>query len=221
MAVQTKISLAIIAALVLLAVGGPIYSGIAKLDEHSLGQRVDEKPLQLSVEPVRQTELNSCGEAAILMAYNHSHADAPLDEARIIRYAKSMGYYTENRFPFTSPANMVMIARHFAPEISTGIVLTSDQGLALLDKRLQEEQPVIIDILTRLYDPRAGAHFVVVTGISVDPDRGNAIMIHFNDPLTGAERIARWAGNEGIWNAWQNNKDPGGSGWWMVIPPAD
>jgi hypothetical protein len=221
MSLLAKLSLALLVTLLLLGIGGPVYTAIARLDEQSLSRRLDEKPLQLELEPVLQLEPNSCGEAAILMAYNYAYPDAPLDEAQILRYARSMDYYTANRFPFTSPANMVRIARNYAGRVSTGNVLTSDQGLALLDKQLQDGTPVVIDILTRLYDPRAGAHFVVVTGISVDPTRNNAIMIHYNDPLTGQEHRARWAGNEGIWNAWQNNGDPGGSGWWMTITPSD
>ena len=82
-----------------------------------------------------------------------------------------------------------------------------------------EGEPVIIDVLARLYDPDSGAHFILVTGVSADPKRGNAIMIHYNDPLSGKAWISRWDGGEGIWHAWKNNGDPGGSGWWLVIPP--
>jgi hypothetical protein len=36
--------------------------------------------------------------------------------------------------------------------------------------------------------------------------------------LTGTNRWGYWLGGEGVWNAWQNNGDPGGAGWWMMIP---
>jgi hypothetical protein len=42
---------------------------------------------------------------------------------------------------------------------------------------------------------------------------------HGEDRLTGTKESADWAGREGVWNAWQNNGDPGGSGWWLVIAP--
>jgi hypothetical protein len=77
--------------------------------------------------------------------------------------------------------------------------------------------PVIIDVLSDFSDPESEAHFIVVTGISADASRGNAVVIHYNDPLTGAQRADDWLGNHGVWNAWRTNGDPGGSGWWLVI----
>src|SRR5512139_4056420 len=110
----TRISVITLVAFALVAIGGPVYTGVARMDENAIGQRVDEQPLHLIVRPVRQSEVNSCGEAAILMAYNYANPDTTLNEGLIIDYSKSMGYYTRDRFPFTSPANMVKIARNFS-----------------------------------------------------------------------------------------------------------
>ena len=80
-------------------------------------------------------------------------------------------------------------------------------------------EPVIIDVLSNFMDPESEAHFVVVTGISVDTARDNAVVIYYNDPLTGTPETADWDGSQGLWNAWRTNDDPGGAGWWMVISP--
>lgn len=122
--------------------------------------------------------------------------------------------------PSPALANMVKIARYYADDVSTGTVFSSRQGLALLIRKLRNGEPVIIDVLSNFNDPESEAHFVVVTGMSVDQNRGNAIIIHYNDPLTGKKESADWAGDQGVWNAWQKNGDPGGSGWWLVIAPA-
>jgi hypothetical protein len=123
--------------------------------------------------------------------------------------------------PFTSPANMVKIAKYYAEDVSTGTVLSSGQGLSLLKQKLRNGEPVIIDVLSDFSDPESEAHFIVVTGLSVDPTRNNAIMIHYNDPLTGTQTSHEWAGSRGVWNAWRTNGDPGGAGWWMVISPPE
>jgi hypothetical protein len=112
---------------------------------------------------------------------------------------------------------MVKIAEYYADDISSGNVTHSDQGLALLVQKLRNGDPVMIDVLSDFADPESEAHFIVVTGISVDAARGDAILIHYNDPLTGTKESSDWAGAQGVWNAWQNNGDPGGSGWWLVI----
>jgi hypothetical protein len=114
---------------------------------------------------------------------------------------------------------MVKIARHYADKVSTGTVLTSNQGLLLLIQRLGAGEPVVIDVLSNFSDPDSEAHFILVTGISTDLSRENAIVIHYDDPLTGTKESDDWPGKEGVWNAWQNNGDPGGPGWWMVISP--
>jgi hypothetical protein len=111
---------------------------------------------------------------------------------------------------------MVKIADFYADEVSSGTVLDSDEGLQLLVQKLQSGTPVVIDVLSNLSDPTSEAHFVVVTGISVAPE--NELIIHYNDPLTGTKESAAWTGPQGVWNAWQNNGDPGGPGWWLTIP---
>ena len=112
---------------------------------------------------------------------------------------------------------MVKIAKYYTSDISPGRALTSSQGLALLHRQLRNGNPIIIDVLSNFRDPESEAHFIVVTGISSDSNRGDAIVIHYNDPLTGTKESGDWTGSEGVWNAWHTNKDPGGPGWWLVI----
>lgn len=176
-------------------------------------------PIMLDVPPLAQSQVTSCGEAVIVMAYNYAHAESPLNEAEVIAYAAENGYFTEEAEPFTSPSNMLKITRHYTNNYASGTVSNPNQGLALLIRKLQNGEPVIIDVLTRLDDPTAGAHFVLVTGLAVDPNDVSMVTIYFNNPQTGVNESALWGGDAGIWNAWQNNPDPGGSGWWLVISP--
>jgi hypothetical protein len=173
--------------------------------------------MNLPVEAIFQLKYTSCGEAAITMAYNYAHPESKFSEQELIDFALSAGYYTERKPPFTSPEDMVQIAKHYADTVSTGRVETAEKGLSLLTDKLTHGDPVIIDSLSRLYDSDSGAHFVVVTGLEFDGQNPNKTKILFNDPLTGTNRWGYWLGIEGVWNAWQNNGDPGGSGWWMVI----
>lgn len=181
--------------------------------------RLQQHPLKLEVTPLTQSKATSCGEAVMVMAYNYAYPETPLNEGAVIEYAASNGYYTEKRWPYTSPANMLNIVQYYVDDYTTGNVETVKQGLVLLVQKLQKGQPVIIDVLTRLDDPSSGAHFVLVTGIAIDPRNSNAITIYYNNPLTGRNEAAPWNGDAGVWNAWQKNGDPGGAGWWLVIPP--
>ena len=182
-----------------------------------LAASLQAEPVVLQVAMLAQSQATSCGEAVIAMVYNYAYPQTPITEQAVIEYATAQGYFTEGIAPYTSPVNMVNIAEYYAKNSSTGTVKTSSSGLALLIKKLQSGEPVIIDVLSNFTDPQSEAHFIVVTGLSVDPNQGNAILIHFNDPFTGTEEITAWAGNEGVWNAWRNNGDPGGAGWWLVI----
>ena len=179
--------------------------------------RLQQAPLSLDVPVVKQLTRTSCGEAVIAMAYNYAYPQTPLNEQEVIDFATQQGYFTPGVPPFTSPANMVKIAENYVDTVFAGTVKNSREGLSLLIRRLRAGDPVIIDVLSNFSDPESEAHFILVTGISVDPARGNAVVIHYNDPLTGTKESADWYGTEGVWNAWQNNGDPGGSGWWMVI----
>jgi len=174
--------------------------------------------MNLPVDTLTQSRATSCGEAVIVMAYNYAYPETQLIEQEVIDYATDAGYYTERKFPYTSPENMVKIAEHYAEVVQTGTVSDQDAALDLLIDKLTGGDPVLIDVFTLLYDPDSGAHFIVVTGISIDPQNPDDVRIFYNDPLTGGNRASDWNGNEGIWNAWQNNGDPGGSGWWMVLP---
>jgi len=196
-----------------------LSSGFTSLQENYWDRQLREHGrMNLPVRATRQAKLTSCGEAAITMAFNYAYPESRVTEAEVIDYAAGEGYYLEHKFPFTSPENMVRIADHYsANTVSTDWVKNSDEGLSLLVGKLTGGDPVVIDIVTRLDDLDSGAHFVVVTGLEYDPANPNATKILYNDPQLGRNRSSSWLGVEGIWNAWQNNGDPGGSGWWMVI----
>ena len=148
--------------------------------------------MSLQVDVTQQSRGTSCGEAVIAMVYNNAYPQTPIGEQEVIEYAAAQGYYTEDFPPFTSPANMVKIADYYADDVSTGTVTTSGQGEALLMRKMRN---------------------------SIDQNGDNAMIFHYNDPLTGTKETADWAGNRGVWNAWQTTRDPGGSGWWLVIAP--
>ena len=151
------------------------------------------------------------------MAYNYAYPQKLIDEEEVIRYATDNDYYLADRPPFTSPENMVKIAHYYADHIETGSVTNPDQGLALLNRNLRDGHPVIIDVLSDFSDPQSEAHFIVITGISAGQPN-NTTVIFYNDPFTGTEESAVWNDNVGIWPAWQTNGDPGGAGWWLIIP---
>ncbi len=203
----------------LIGVAALALAAFSQMLQQSSIARLQQEPLDLQVEPIQQSKSTSCGEAVIVMAYNYAHSQTSIHEQEVIEYATTQGYFTEEIPPFTSPANMLKIARHYTDKISTGTVVSSNQGLLLLVQRLHAGEPVIIDVLSNFSDPGSEAHFILVTGISTDPTRENTIVIHYNDPLTGTKEIDDWSGGEGVWNAWQNNGDPGGPGWWMLISP--
>jgi len=204
--------------LTILCIGAFLSTGFSSITEGYWGTRLLKYgTMILPVKNVLQSKYTSCGEAVIAMAHNYAYPETRIDESEVIEYAAERGYYTERRFPFTSPENMVRIGEHYTDTVLTGNVDEADEALNFLIKTLTGGDPVIIDIRTRLYDPRSGAHFVVVTGLEYDPDNPNATRIYYNDPLMMENRSSKWLGREGVWNAWQNNPDPGGSGWWMVI----
>lgn len=203
--------------LALAGIGALLYSSFVPLSESTLIRQLQQEALILAVEPLQQQQVTSCGEAAITMAYNYAYPENSIQESDVIAYATEKGYFTPDRLPFTSPADMIKIAKNYADDVSHGRVMTQAQGLRLFVQKLQDNEPVIIDVRTRLDDPTAGAHFVVVTAVSINPNHENTILIYYNDPLTGHTESASWAGEDGIWNAWQNNPDPGGAGWWMTI----
>lgn len=202
-----------------LCVGALVVLGFTQAFGQYSVARLQQEPLQLQVPVLMQSRGTSCGEAVITMTYNYAYPNTPVMEQQVIEYATANGYFTEGVPPFTSPANMVKIAEYYAEEVSSGNVVSAGQGLSLLKQRLRNGEPVIIDVLSDFTDPESEAHFIVVTGITVDPARGNAVIIHYNDPLTGTQRADAWTGSQGVWNAWQKNGDPGGAGWWMVISP--
>jgi hypothetical protein len=202
-----------------LCVGGLLLIGFTGAFGQYSNSQIQDEPVNLPVPILKQSSGTSCGEAVITMVYNYAYPATPITEQEVIEYATANGYFTEGVPPFTSPANMVKIADHYVDNVSSGTVWYADQGLSLLRQRLHDGEPVIIDVLSNFSDLESEAHFVVVTGISYDPSRNNAVIIHYNDPLSGTAETAEWDGPQGIWNAWLTNGDPGGAGWWLVIPP--
>ncbi|MCL4530665.1 MAG: C39 family peptidase [Chloroflexi bacterium] len=200
----------------LLCIGALSSSGFTSTSDNYWTWELEHGKLNLPAKAILQSEYTSCGEAVITMTHNYAYPEAQISELDVIDYASSQGYYTARRAPFTSPENMVKIASHFANTVSAGAADNADDALAFLTQKLTSGDPVIIDIRTRLYDPTSSAHFVVVTGMSIDKNP-NWTKIYFNDPLTGTNRWGYWLGVEGVWDAWQNNGDPGGRGWWMII----
>ena len=216
-----KLSLTSMRIFSLIGIGGLfLYAVFTQTIGQASISRLQREPLNLQVAMVQQSRGTSCGEAVIAMVYNYAYPQTPISEQEVIEPRNWLPSPSPLDAPFTSPANMVKIARYYSDDVSTGTALSSGQGLALLIRNLRNGEPVIIDVPSNFNDPESEAHFVVVTGLSVDQNRGNAIIVHYNDPLTRTEESAEWAGDEGLWNAWQKNGDPGGSGWWLVIAPA-
>lgn len=174
--------------------------------------------LQLEVTPLRQSKITSCGPAVLAIAHRYAYPTENISERDILTYAEKQGWYTETKYPYTSPANMVKIIRHYATNISSGQAALPQEGLDLLIQELRRGNPVIIDALVRLEDRQSGAHFVLVTGISLAPGNPYAVLVTYIDPLTGGSKSAPYYGEGGLWNAWRRNGDPGGAGWWLVIP---
>jgi hypothetical protein len=121
--------------------------------------------MNLPVDAIRQAKATSCGEAAFVMAYNYAYPETKVTETQVIELAAGEGWYTELKFPYTSPADMENIAHYYADTVSTGSVDEKNEALAFLIETLTGGDPVIIDLLTRLGDPGSGAHYVVVTGV--------------------------------------------------------
>ena len=178
----------------LLCIVGLLLVGFTQALGRMSVSQLRAESLNLEVPALQQLWGTSCGEAVIAMTYNYAYPDTPITEVEVIQYAKANQYYTETLSPYTSPANMVKIARNYTREVSTGSVFSPAQGLALLTQKLRKGEPVIIDVLSNFNDPQSEAHFIVVTGITIDPDREDAIVIHYNDPLTGTQQTGDWTG---------------------------
>jgi hypothetical protein len=223
-------SIRILTVIIMAYVSSLLNSGFTSVSvENYLNYQLEQGSLSLHVKPIQQKKITSCGEAVITMAYNYAYSQAPLEELDVIAFSMKNGYYIDDRPPFTSPANMVKIAKHYTNDldqhstdgVDVGTVITQEQGLKLLMEKLKKGEPVIIDVLTQLNNRYSGAHFVLVTGISMDSKHTDVVIIHYNDSLTAHNESASWSGHAGVWNAWQNNGDPGGAGWWLVIPPPE
>src|SRR5512140_2122169 len=110
-----RLSLMVLALLALLAVAASPAQGTSAAAVPGRLTQTGEFPRLLRVAPLRQSRYTSCGPAAITMAYNYANPDAPMTEGRVIEYAIQQGYYTEFRWPFTSPEGMLAIAGSYAP----------------------------------------------------------------------------------------------------------
>jgi hypothetical protein len=86
--------------------------------------------MNLPVAVILQSKYTSCGPAVIAMAFKYAYPETRVSESRIIGYATREEYYTESKPPFTSPEDMVHIAKHYAAEdtVSTGVVETAEDG---------------------------------------------------------------------------------------------
>jgi hypothetical protein len=87
--------------------------------------QLQRRPIALDVPALKQSKSTSCGEAVIAIAYNYANPGQPITEAAVIEYAATNEYYTPNRIPYSSPANMVKIAKYYTKDISTGRVFRS------------------------------------------------------------------------------------------------
>lgn len=204
--------------LALVCFAGLVLAGFTQVFGGTSIDQLKRQPLSLDVPVLKQAWSTSCGEAVIAMAHNYAYPQTPLSEQEVIEFAAAHGFYTPGKPPFTSPASMVKIAEHYVKDVPSVTVATSQEGLILLIDKLQQGEPVIIDVLSNFSDRESEAHFIVVTGILVDPSGEDRVIIHYNDPLTGTKESAEWDGSHGVWNAWFTNGDPGGAGWWLVIP---
>ena len=83
--------------------------------------------------PVSQRSIGtSCREAAIAITYNYAYPQKPISEGEVLDYATSQDYFTVETSLYTSPANMVKVAGHYAGNITSGIVGDPEKGLGLL-----------------------------------------------------------------------------------------
>ena len=140
----------------LIAIAGLLLAGFTQMRGRYSVARLQQEPLDLPVPVMQQSLGTSCGEAVIAMTYNYAYPNASISEQEVIGYATANGYYTEDLSPFTSPANMVKIARHYADDVSTGRAMNAGQGLSLLIQKLRGGDPVIIDVLSNFRDPEFG-----------------------------------------------------------------
>src|SRR5688572_1626882 len=103
----------------LISIGGLfLYAGITRMSGQFSISSLQQNPLNLQVDVIRQSRGTSCGEAVITMIFNYAHPQTPISEQEVIDYAAAHGYYIEVP-PFTSPANMVKIAQYYANDVST------------------------------------------------------------------------------------------------------
>ena len=97
----------------LIGIAALAVAAFRQVRQQSAIEKLAQGPLSIEVEPIRQSKPTSCGEAVIVMAYNYAYPGTPVSEQDVIEYATSQGYFTEELSPFTSPADMVKIARHY------------------------------------------------------------------------------------------------------------
>jgi hypothetical protein len=122
----------------LVCVTGLLAAGFTEIRGRYALSQLQQGPLLLQVPGLRQSSGTSCSEAVIAMAYNYAHPEASIGEQEVIAYAAANDYYTPERAPYTSPANMLKIVRHYTDHVSTGSVFSSGQALSLLIERLKD-----------------------------------------------------------------------------------
>jgi hypothetical protein len=174
----------------------------------------------------QQPTSETCGEAAFVMAWNYAHPDQMLDLNTVIALAIQNGWYIPGDpvGVYTSPAHMQEMASHYATQNNaltpgTGQMVDEQQALLFLFSQIIMGRPVVVDVNTIIGDTQSGAHFVVVTGISLIDGE-----IEYNDPYgyigptehQADKKRERWTT---FWESWRNNGDDNnkGNGWYMVV----
>src|SRR5262245_31765943 len=84
--------------------------------------RLQTEPLVVYVADVSQSLGTFCGVDVIAMVYHYAYPVTPISGAQVIGYATAQGYFTEGIPPYTSPVNMVKIARNYTTSVSSGVV---------------------------------------------------------------------------------------------------
>src|SRR5258706_12676334 len=117
-------SIRILAVIIIASVNSLLNSSFTSVPvEDYLIYQLEQGSLSLHVKPIQQKKITSCGEAVITMAYNYAYSQGPLEELDVITFSMKNGYYIDDRPPFTSPSNMVKIAKYYTNDLdqhSTG-----------------------------------------------------------------------------------------------------
>jgi RHS repeat-associated protein len=181
-----------------------------------------EKNTPLSVETQKQRDLHNqdsagsnCGQYCFAMDWSYLHPDQALTGEEVSRTAEQEGWHI-NIPPYTSPESMVKMAQYYTHQHAGtreehGNIYDPSRARELLDIVTRMGFPVIVDVTVDVASSThntSNTHFIVITGID---SKNN---VYYNDPLTGEAESTIW---NNLWSSWRDNKDPGGSGWYLII----